>query len=251
MNPDSAARSRGPGAAGDRQGGTLFVCGTDTSVGKTFVCAQLLGFLLRNGVNAGYQKWVSTGEQGRPADLEYCLRVAGLAREPAVADLQVPYRFLFPASPHLAAEREDRRVDPAVLVKSYHKLRQQYRFLLVEGVGGVLVPLTRELLLIDLVALLRIPVLVVARSGLGTLNHTLLTLEALRDREIPVAGVVFSDGPDPEEELLVRDNMRTVAELGRVEVFGRLRRVADDAARREFEPVGAALLASGALTPVK
>ena len=251
MNPDLSAETRNPGSGGDREGGALFVCGTDTSVGKTFVCAQLLDFLLRNGVDAGYQKWVSTGEQGRPADLEYCLRVAGLARNPAVVDLQVPYRFLFPASPHLAAEREGRQLDPAVIVESYRKLRERYRFLLVEGVGGALVPLTRETLLIDLVALLRIPVLVVARSGLGTLNHTLLTLEALRVRKIPVVGVVFSDGSDPEDELLVRDNIRTVAELGRVEVFGRLRRVAADAARREFEPVGAALLANDAVMPTK
>ncbi|MCF6290452.1 MAG: dethiobiotin synthase, partial [Desulfobacterales bacterium] len=251
MNPDLSAEGRNPGSCGDRERGVLFVCGTGTSVGKTFVCARLLDFLLRNGVDAGYQKWVSTGEQGRPADLEYCLRAAGLAPDPALLDLQVPYRFLFPASPHLAAEREGRRVDPAVIVESYRKLRQRHRFLLVEGVGGLLVPLTRELLLIDLVALLRIPVLVVAASGLGTLNHSLLTLEALRAREIPVAGVVFSDGPGPEDELLIRDNIHTVAELGRVEVFGRLRRVAGDAARREFEPVGAALLANGAVMPDK
>jgi dethiobiotin synthetase len=118
----------------------------------------------------------------------------------------------------------------------------RHDLLIVEGVGGLLVPLNRELLLAELLAELQIPTLVVAKSGLGTINHTLLTLEALRHRDIPVLGVVFSDGALDEDELLVADNMRTIAEMGGVQVFGRLRRCPDPGqARAGFVPVGLAI----------
>ena len=114
---------------------------------------------------------------------------------------------------------------------------------MVEGVGGLMVPLNRELLLVDLLRELKISTLVVARSGLGTINHTLLTLEALRHRGIPVLGVVFSDAVPDEDELLVEDNMRTIAEMGRVLVFGRFRRCVDPAqARLDFVPAGKAIV---------
>lgn len=226
--------------------GSIFVGGTDTSVGKTFICGLLLAYLRKQGIKAGYQKWVSTGDKTGAADLDFCLATAGLATTPAEIDLQVPYRFSLPASPHLAAELEGRTVDPEIIIDRWHRLRARYDVLLVEGVGGLLVPLRRDLLLVDLLARLAMPALIVARSGLGTLNHTLLTLEALRTRAVPILGVVFSDTEPQENQMLVADNMRTIAEIGRVEVFGRLRRVeADRKARLEesdFEATGQAVL---------
>jgi dethiobiotin synthetase len=107
-----------------------------------------------------------------------------------------------------------------------------------------MVPLRRDLLLADLLAKLKPRTLVVARPGLGTLNHTLLTLESLRTRKIPLLGVVFSDSEGPADERLVQDNMRTIEELGLVRVFGRLCRQADERdARAAFAPVGRAILA--------
>jgi dethiobiotin synthetase len=222
----------------------IFVAGTDTNVGKTHVCGLLLDFFLKNGVMAGYQKWAATVPESPPADLEACLRTAGLPLDldPELVSHQVVYHFSLPASPHLAAEQEGKVVDPALIRARYQEMLARYALLVVEGVGGIMVPLNRDLLLADLLRELKIPTLVVARSGLGTINHTLLTLEALRHRDIPVLGVVFSDGATEEDALLVEDNMRTIAELGRVRVFGRLRRFADPGkARLDFAPVGKAI----------
>jgi dethiobiotin synthetase len=220
----------------------IFVAGTGTNVGKTHVCGLLLDFLRKNGSNAGYQKWVATGPESPPADLAACLRMADLPLEPELAGSQVVYHFPLPASPHFAAEQAGAALDPALIRQRYQEMLARHDLLIVEGVGGLLVPLNRELLLAELLAELQIPTLVVAKSGLGTINHTLLTLEALRHRDIPVLGVVFSDGALDEDELLVADNMRTIAEMGGVQVFGRLRRCPDPGqARAGFVPVGLAI----------
>ena len=223
---------------------TLFVTGTDTSVGKTYVCARLLAFLQTKGIRAGYQKWVATGtEAGVPEDLARCLEAGGLTPAAALVEQQVPYSFRFPASPHLAAQMEGKSVDPEIIVEKYKAMAARYEWLIVEGVGGIMVPLRRDILLVDLLARLKPRTLVVARSGLGTLNHTLLTLEALRNRQIPVLGVVFSDAEAQEDERVVHDNLQTIGDLGRVHVFGRLQRQKNDAdATRAFKPIGQGIL---------
>jgi len=220
----------------------IFVAGTDTNVGKTHVCGLLLDFLLKEGIKAGYQKWVATGPEFPPDDLAACLRMAQLPLLPELAGSQVVYHFPLPASPHLAAERAGMVVEPALIGARYQEGLARYELLIVEGVGGLLVPLNRTLLLADLLGQLKIPVLLVAKSGLGTINHTLLSLEAMRHRDIPVLGVVFSDAEPEEDEALVEDNMRTISEMGQVRVFGRLRRCPDpDGARADFAPIGLAI----------
>lgn len=225
---------------------TVFIAGTGTGVGKTYVSALLLQYFLEKGFDTGYQKWVTTGDAERPPDLYFCMHTSGLAANDVDIDLQVPYRFSFPASPHLAAEREGRQIDPELIIIAYEKMLARYERLVVEGVGGLLVPLRRDLLLIDLLARLRPPVLLVTRSGLGTLNHTFLSLEALRRRHIPILGVIFSDEAGLNHEDLVVDNMHTIAEIGRIRVFGRLPRTGpatDSQQRRKyFRPLGAAIL---------
>jgi dethiobiotin synthetase len=223
---------------------TLFVTGTDTSVGKTYVCARLLEFLKSKNIQGGYQKWIATGaDAGVPEDVNLCLDAAGISSGSERIDYLAPYRFRFPASPHLAAEMEGRIVEPGVIIENYQKLADKYRWLIVEGVGGIMVPLRRDLLLVDLLAQLRPSTLVVSRSGLGTLNHTLLTLEALRKRDVPVLGIVFSDPEIQEDERLVQDNMRTIEEIGQVRVFGRLQRHQDiEMSRTAFKSIGQAIL---------
>jgi dethiobiotin synthetase len=223
---------------------TLFVTGTDTSVGKTYVCARLLEFLKIKGIQVGYQKWVASGtDGGLPEDVNLCLAAAGISPTPDLVEQLAPYYFRFPASPHLAAEMEDRAVEPEVIIENYKKLAGRYKWLIVEGVGGVMVPLRRDLLLADLLAQLQPRTLLVARSGLGTLNHTLLTLEALRKRSVPVLGIVFSDSEIQEDERLVQDNMRTIEEIGLVRVFGRLLRHENiEKSQAAFMSIGQAIL---------
>lgn len=222
---------------------TCFVAGTDTGVGKTLVCGLLLRYLREKRVDARYLKWVATGCDDIPEDLVECHTAAGLPVDAENLDASVPYRFALPASPHLAAEAAGRSLDPELLLARTREAAASCETLLVEGAGGLLVPLTRELLLIDLVARAGLPVLLVARTGLGTLNHTLLSLEALRHRGIPCQGVVFSDSVVAEDERIAADNLATIAALGGVRVFGRLRRRTDQEARfREFSPIGHVLL---------
>ncbi|MEW6501526.1 MAG: dethiobiotin synthase [Thermodesulfobacteriota bacterium] len=222
---------------------SLFVTATDTGVGKTLVCGLLCRFLKEQGIDVGYQKWASTGGLTSP-DLE---RVAGLAGGPLPPfdpEAQVPYRFAFPASPHLAAEMEGRVVEADRIAEAFRVAQAACDVLVVEGVGGAMVPLTRELLLVDLLARLRLPTLIVARSGLGTLNHTLLTIEALRRREMPILGVVCTDSVPGEEEAIVADNLRTIAGMGEVELFGRLPWATEPPElHHHFASIGAAILA--------
>ncbi|NDY43085.1 dethiobiotin synthase [Dissulfurirhabdus thermomarina] len=201
----------------------LFVTGTDTDVGKTFVCGLLARGLAAGGLRVAVQKWVSTGGTV-PADVAAAARAAGLP-EPGAGSDAAPCVFSLPASPHLAAEAEGRAIDPGRLLEATRRLSARADVVILEGVGGALVPLTRSLLLADLAAELAPTTLVVARSGLGTLNHSLLTLEALARRGIPVAGLILNDqgGEDP---VVSADNRRTLAALGGVAVFGPIPRVA-------------------------
>lgn len=221
----------------------LIVTGTDTGVGKTMVAGHLLGIALRQGIDACYQKWVSTGDADGCADLLTCLAVSGYSIPLRERRLSAPYSFRLAASPHLAAEQEKRAVDPAGILEAFHVLSEAHELVIAEGAGGLMVPLARDLLLIDLVSRANAPVLIVARSGLGTLNHTLLSLEALKQRHIPVLGVVFVDSGFAEDEIIVRDNMRTVEEMAGVSVFGRIPRLDDAHGTKGRQMSGPALAA--------
>ncbi len=224
----------------------IFITGTDTSVGKTVLSSLLLGFLLEKKIQAGYQKWVSTGGE-MPEDLLYCYQKNGLQINPETLDRQVVLRFLMPASPHLAAEQEGREVNLGKIRQEFNQAVAHHDLLVVEGVGGLLVPLRRDMLLADFLVDFQMPVLVVARSGLGTINHTLLTIEALRQRGIGLLGVVFSDEQEglAADDPLVLDNMRTIAETAGVSVFGRLPRLADYGQLRSvFSETGEKILSS-------
>ena len=180
----------------------LVVCGTDTDVGKTVVSA-----LLVEGLGARYWKPVQSGIEPGGGDAATLERLLAL---PPQRLLPEAYRLSLPASPHWAAERDGVRIEPDRL-----GLPAGDGPLVVETAGGLLVPLRRDWLQIEQIALWRLPVLLVARSGLGTLNHTLLSVEALRQRSIPLLGLVLN-GP------LHPDNPRTLAELAGVPVLAEL-----------------------------
>lgn len=220
----------------------LFVAGTDTGVGKTLVSACLLAFFHNSGIEAGYQKWVSTGNREASEDEAFCRQLAPGAFL-ADSSLHAPCRFSLPASPHLAAEIDHASVDTEHIKRSFSELQQHFPVLVVEGVGGLMVPLSRNLLLADFLGTMRLPTILVCRSGLGTINHSLLSIEAMRTRNIPLLGLVFSDEGPKLDQRIVADNMKTVAEMGRTRVLGRLPYcAATDKAVNEFVPSGEALL---------
>jgi dethiobiotin synthetase len=176
------------------------VTGTDTDVGKTVFSAALAGHL-----GGWYWKPVQAGLDGG-SDSERVAELSGLPKERILPEL---WRLTTPCSPHRAAEIDGVEIDPDALA-----LPQQ-RPLVVEGAGGALVPLTREVLFADLFARWGLPAIVVARTSLGTINHSLLTIEALRRRAVPIHGVAFIGDP-------VEDSEATICRIGGVKRLGRL-----------------------------
>ncbi len=216
----------------------FFITGTGTGIGKTFVTALLAHAFLERGFSTGIQKWVSTGNRETAEDLDFIRsRVPGIEKQAvSVSCMQAVYCLEFPASPHLAAEKEDVSILPEKILDNFQHLKGQFDILMVEGAGGLMVPVTRDVLLIDILKESGMPAVVVAASGLGTINHTLLSLEALERRGIPCAGVVLnSQGWDTsfeEHADIVEDNARVIEEFSHVKVLGLLPRMDgfDDAA---------------------
>ncbi len=181
--------------------GGFLVTGTDTGIGKTVVSAMLV-----RALDAYYIKPVQAGLD-EPTDTEI---VRDLSGQPAERFFPECYRLQAPASPHLAAAMEGIKIDTEQLI-----LPQTNRPLIVEGAGGVLVPLTESVLFVEVFASWRLPAIVCARTSLGTINHTLLTLAALRDRGIPVLGIIFVGDAHEENESII-PRLGNVRHLGRV-----------------------------------
>lgn len=181
----------------------LIVTGTDTDIGKTVFAAALT-----QALGAYYWKPVQSGlADGTDAD-----RVARLAGVPSNRLLPEAYRLNAPLSPHRAAELDGVLIDPARLDPP------PVRPLVIEGAGGALVPVTPDLLYADLFARWRLPAVIVARTALGTINHSLLTIEALRARNAPILGIAFIGDAQEDSEAII-------ARIGRVKRLGRLPRL--------------------------
>lgn len=193
-----------------------FVTGTDTGVGKTVLAAAMAAALRAGGVRVAAFKPVVTGvdepEPGRPPDHELLGAAAGV--DPATV---APLRFGPPVSPHLAAELAGTEIDPAALVGAARAAGAGADALIVEGVGGLLVPLTPTCTIRDLARELGLPVVVAARPGLGTISHSLLTVEAARAVGLDVRAVVLTPWPDAPGAM-ERSNRETISGMGDVDV---------------------------------
>lgn len=175
----------------------IFITGTDTGVGKTVFSAALAKLLKDKGVNVGVMKPVTTGcneLEGRlvSADAELLAWSAGIQVSPEIA----PYLLKEPIAPSAAAEMEHTKIEFSRIVAAYHRLSEEHDFVIVEGAGGLMVPLAGGLLVADLVKLLALPLLVVARPGLGTVNHTILTCFVARELGLDLRGTVINNYPD-------------------------------------------------------
>lgn len=179
----------------------VVVTGTDTGIGKTVFSAALAGAL-----DAFYWKPVQAGLD-EETDRETVMRLSGLPAQRLVPEV---YRLKTPASPHLAAQIDGVVIDPLKLA-----LPQSDGPLVVEGAGGLMVPLTETLTYADVMARWRMPVVLCARTTLGTINHSLLSIEALRTRRIPLLGVAFIGDENSESERIIC-RMAEVPRLGRL-----------------------------------
>ena len=168
----------------------VFITGTDTGVGKTVVSCALARGLRTAAIDVGVMKPAETGVlEAGPLDALALIEAAGVKDE---LELVCPIQFVMPAAPQASALAEDRVVSIDHIQQSFTELQSRHEFMLVEGAGGLLVPLDEKTTMADLAEKLELPVLIVARASLGTINHTLLTLEACATRCLDVVGVVLS-----------------------------------------------------------
>ena len=195
------------------QGKSFFVVGTDTGVGKTTVSLAFIGSLRARGYSVAAMKPCETGD-----GLDAVALWESVDRASALA-LVNPYRFKMPAAPEIAARRAGSRIDFSVIEEAHAALVKTADVTVVEGAGGLLVPFTRNDTTVDLIYRLKLPVLIVARTALGTINHTLLTIEVARARGLAILGVVFSrsqEGPDENEA----ESIDAISRLGNVSSLG-------------------------------
>jgi dethiobiotin synthetase len=185
----------------------FFVTGTDTGVGKTVVCAMLCAAL-----DAIYWKPIQTGAR-EGTDRETVMRLARVSESRTLKEV---YLFDLPVSPHLAAQRARVRIDLRKIVRPE---RSRGENLIVEGAGGALVPVNRRGLMTDVMKRVKLPVILVARTALGTINHTLLSLAALRSAGLGVRGVIMVGKPN-------EDNRQAIERYGSVAVAGTLPQLA-------------------------
>ncbi|HKJ87719.1 MAG TPA: dethiobiotin synthase [Gammaproteobacteria bacterium] len=173
----------------------VFITGTDTGVGKTLVAAALARFLNQRGMNIGVMKVVETGVED-PATLGPDARLLQWAANcRADADVICPYRLRTPVAPDVAAKEERVRLELSRMADAARQLSEESDFLIVEGVGGLMVPLAGGFLVADLARQMALPLLIVARPDLGTINHTLLTVFAARTMNLPTAGFLINGMP--------------------------------------------------------
>ncbi|MDF1744593.1 MAG: dethiobiotin synthase [Gimesia sp.] len=175
----------------------LMIVGTDTGVGKTYISCAIARQLISEGKHTGVYKPACSGsliedETGAPywEDVEL---LAQAIDQNFPRERICPQKFHAPLAPPVAARKEDTKVDESLLRQGALWWQDQADFLIVEGVGGILCPLTENLLVADFAAALKYPILIVARAGLGTINHSLLTIEVLQKRGLPIAGLILND----------------------------------------------------------
>ena len=199
----------------------LFVTATDTEVGKTVVAGAIADHFRRQGLRTAVLKPVATGAVHRregwvSEDAEF---LASCADTPFPLDLVCPQRYREPLAPAVAADRSGEPLDWEAIDRSLRLMTAESDVIVVEGVGGILVPMDKEHTVLDVARWLKLPTVVVARPNLGTINHTLLTIETLRRAGVRIAGVVINRYPSDTPSTAEETNPRYIEKYGRVPVL--------------------------------
>lgn len=183
-----------------------FVSGIDTNIGKSYATGYLAREWNRQGIRTITQKFIQTGNVEISEDIELHRKLMGTELlEVDYQHLTMPEIFTYPCSPHLAAEIDHRDIDFAKIERASAELLTQYDAVLLEGAGGLMVPLTRDLLTIDYVARKDYPLILVTSGRLGSINHTLLSLEAIQRRGIRLYAVMYNLYPQEEDKIIQSD----------------------------------------------
>jgi len=204
----------------------VFVVGTDTGVGKTVIAAGLALVARERRIRVGVMKPVATGCFVREGELLshdtlFLLEASGSKKH----ELANPIRFRNPLAPLAAAREEDRVVDTSRILRAYEELHESFEFVIVEGIGGLMVPFTESYFVSDLIREFDLPVVIVARTKLGTINHTLLTIEAAKSRGLTVKGIIFNNFVENSLGIDEKTSPRIITDLSGIPVLGMVPRV--------------------------
>lgn len=200
----------------------LFITGTDTDIGKTYVTALLVKTLRKVGFDVGYYKAAISGAPTvAESDAGFVNRFAGI-NEPE--DMILSYLYKNAVSPHLAARIEGNPVEKEVILKAWERVTKAYPYVTMEGSGGIMCPIRHDekavYYLEDIIQWLHLPVLVVAHAGLGTINHVVTTCEYIKNRHIPVKGILLNHW---KGGVMEEDNVKMIEEITGVKVLAKIR----------------------------
>lgn len=188
--------------------GVYFVTGIDTNVGKTAATGIIARELLTQGVNVITQKMIQTGCINESEDIVEHRRIMNIPMQEADLNFDTcPYIFTYPCSPHLAARIDKRIIDKNKIKEATDRLAEQYEVVLLEGAGGIMVPVTEDYMTLDYMTDMQYPVILVASGKLGSINHTLLSLEAIRHRGLSLAMLVYNLYPKADE-IIEQDTLK-------------------------------------------
>lgn len=192
--------------------GTYFISGIDTNIGKSYATGFLAKRLKDEGVNVITQKFIQTGNENRSEDIELHRKIMGI--EMTEADhkqLTYPLVFSYPASPHLAAALDHKSIDLDKIHSATRELEKQYDVVLLEGAGGIMVPVTRDFMTVDYIQKHNYPVILVTSGRLGSINHTLLCFELLKSRRMALHSVIYNLSPRTDD-LITEDTLAFIKE---------------------------------------
>ncbi len=187
-------------------GSVYFISGIDTGIGKTYTTGYLAKLWNEQGKKTITQKLIQTGNVDISEDIEQHREIMGMGWFPEdESKLTMPEIFTYPASPHLATKIDGREIDFQKIENATAQLAEKYDVVLLEGAGGLMVPLTTELLTIDYVAEKKLPVILVTSGRLGSINHTILSLEALKSRGLELYALAYNLKDQSQDELISKD----------------------------------------------
>jgi len=194
-------------------GKVFFISGIDTDCGKTYITGHIARNLKHSGINAITQKLVQTGNQGISEDIIEHRKIMGIELLPEDNDgVTCPYVFKFPASPHLAAKLENKNIDLNKLKSATKLLAEKFEIVLCEGAGGLHVPISGQTKVIDYIRENNYPLILVSSSKLGSINHTLLTLETCLTNNINLHSVVYNEFPD-HDKVISNESFAVISEF--------------------------------------
>ncbi|WP_457640882.1 dethiobiotin synthase [Persephonella sp.] len=196
---------------------TIFITATDTGVGKTVVSAALASILRSQGKNVGYFKPVETGCEPSCQDAVFLSKITGQHYDDVVL-----YKFKEPVAPYIAAREEGTEIDIELIINKIKGLQERYEYLIIEGAGGIAVPITeyqdRIYTYLDLVSQLSLNTVVVARAALGTLNHTYLTVDILKNHNVSIKGIILN-GRSKTPSLAEKTNPELIEKMTKIPVI--------------------------------